>query len=149
LRHSANAKCATFFTKEDDGLAQDWGTHRVFVNPPFGRKIGAWVQKCWEASQAGALVVLLAACRTDTAWWHDWVQGKADVEFVRGRLRFGGATENAPFPVATITYWPEREDGLLRVRFHPPALWHEGKNVMSDEIRALYQREQRSNEHIQ
>jgi site-specific DNA-methyltransferase (adenine-specific) len=103
-----NAKCATFFTKEQDGLAQDWGTHRVFCNPPFGRQIGAWARKCFEASQGGALVVLLAPCRTDTAWWHDWVAGKADVEFVRGRLKFCDAKENAPFPVMTATYLPGR-----------------------------------------
>jgi site-specific DNA-methyltransferase (adenine-specific) len=104
----ANAKCATFFTKEQDGLAQDWGQHRVFCNPPFGRQIGAWARKCYEASCAGALVVLLAPSRTDTAWWHDWVEGKVDVEFVRGRLRFGNATESAPFPVMTATYLPHR-----------------------------------------
>jgi len=104
----ANAKCSTFFTKEQDGLAQDWGTHRVFCNPPFSRQIGAWARKCFEASQAAALVVLLAPCRTDTEWWHDWVEGKADVEFVRGRLRFGAATENAPFPVMTAPLCPAR-----------------------------------------
>src|SRR5262245_51193663 len=62
-----NATCPTYFTKEDDGLAQDWGTHRVFCNPPYGRTIGAWVRKSFEASQRGALVVLLAPARTDTA----------------------------------------------------------------------------------
>jgi site-specific DNA-methyltransferase (adenine-specific) len=103
-----NAKCATFYTKDQDGLAQDWGTHRVFCNPPFGRQIGAWVRKCFEASQAGALVVLLAPCRTDTRWWHDWIEGKADVEFVKGRLRFGDAISSAPFPVMTATYLPGR-----------------------------------------
>src|SRR5262245_36612779 len=41
-----NAVCPIFFTKADDGLKQDWGTHHVFVNPPYGRKIGAWARKC-------------------------------------------------------------------------------------------------------
>jgi phage N-6-adenine-methyltransferase len=84
-----NAKCPIFFTREQDGLKQDWGTHRAFCNPPYGRTIGAWARKCFEASQRGALVVLFVPARTDTRWFHDWVHGKADVKFVRGRLRFG------------------------------------------------------------
>jgi phage N-6-adenine-methyltransferase len=45
-----NAKCALYFTKEQDGLQQDWGSHRAFVNPPYGKKIAAWVRKCFTAS---------------------------------------------------------------------------------------------------
>jgi phage N-6-adenine-methyltransferase len=61
-----NATCPLYFTKADDGLRQDWGTHRVFCNPPYGRQIGAWARKCFEASQDGALVVLLVPARTCT-----------------------------------------------------------------------------------
>ena len=53
-----NAKCARFFTREDDGLIQPW-TGKVFCNPPYGREIGKWVKKAWESSVEGALVVLL------------------------------------------------------------------------------------------
>ena len=56
-----NAKCPTFFTKEQNGLLQDWGTHVVFCNPPYGRSIGDWVEKCYAASRQGATVVLLVA----------------------------------------------------------------------------------------
>jgi len=103
-----NATCPLYFTKEQDGLAQDWGTHRVFCNPPYGRKIGKWARKCFEASQNGALVVLLVPARTDTRWFHDWVQGKADIEFISRRLRFGGAKMNAPFPSMLAVYHPHR-----------------------------------------
>jgi phage N-6-adenine-methyltransferase len=104
-----NAKCPLFFTREQDGLAQDWGTHRVFCNPPYGRSTtGKWARKCFEASQAGALVVLLVHARTDTRWFHDWVQGKAKVTFVRGRLRFGSADNGAPFPSMLAVYSPRR-----------------------------------------
>jgi phage N-6-adenine-methyltransferase len=103
-----NAKCDLFFTREQNGLVQDWGTHRVFCNPPFGKQIGAWVRKCFEASQKGALVALLAPCRTDTRWWHDWIEGKARVTFVRGRLRFGNARASAPFPAVIAVYRPDR-----------------------------------------
>jgi phage N-6-adenine-methyltransferase len=103
-----NAKCALYFTKEQDGLQQSWGSHRVFCNPPYGRAIGKWVRKAFEASQRGALVVLFVPARTDTRWYHDWVQGKAEVTFVAGRLRFGGAKTGAPFPSMLAVYDPDR-----------------------------------------
>jgi phage N-6-adenine-methyltransferase len=83
-----NAKCRRFYTKDDDGLAQHWGTHRVFCNPPYGRAMLQWARKCFEASQLGATVVLLAHSRTDTRWFHQWVHGRAaEIRFVKGRLR--------------------------------------------------------------
>ena len=103
-----NATCPTYFTKEDDGLKQDWRAHRVFCNPPYGRTVGAWARKCFEASQRGALIVLLVPARTDTKWFHDWVQGKAQIKFMRGRLRFGEADSCAPFPSMLATYSPNR-----------------------------------------
>src|SRR5262249_32438185 len=107
-----NATCPLFFTKEDDGVKQDWGTHRVFCNPPYGKVIGLWARKCFEASQLGALVVLLVPARTDTRWFHDYVQGKADVQFIRGRLQFGNAETNAPFPSMLAVYSPSRTPTL-------------------------------------
>ena len=68
---------------------------------------GKWARKCFEASQKGALVVLLVFARTDTKWFHQWVQGKAKIEFIRGRLRFGEA-DSAPFPSMLAVYSPER-----------------------------------------
>jgi phage N-6-adenine-methyltransferase len=68
-----NAKCRAFYTKEQNGLEQDWNTHRVFCNPPYGKTMRDWARKCYEASRCGALVVLLAHARTDTRWFHDWV----------------------------------------------------------------------------
>jgi phage N-6-adenine-methyltransferase len=109
-----NAKCALYFTKEHDGLQQDWGRHRVFCNPPYGRAIGNWARKCFEASQVGALVVLLVPARPDTRWFHSWVQGKADIEFIRGRLRFGGADTSAPFPSMLAVYSPSRPAMICR-----------------------------------
>lgn len=99
-----NAKCLRYFTREDDGLAQEW-TGVVFMNPPYGRGIGAWVRKAYESAQAGATVACLLPARTDTAWFHDYC-ARGEVRFVRGRLRFGGAKENAPFPSMVVVFRP-------------------------------------------
>lgn len=98
-----NAKCAQFYTKEDDGLAQDWGRNVVWMNPPYGREIKHWMKKAYESSKQGATVVCLVPARTDTAWWHDYAM-KGDIEFIRGRLKFGGSKNSAPFPSAIIVF---------------------------------------------
>lgn len=100
------AKCAKFYTKEQDGLGQDWGQETVFCNPPYGKRIGPWARKCYEASLNGATVVLLVHARTDTRWFHDWVYGKATLRFVKGRLKFGDGTQSAPFPSLMAIFRP-------------------------------------------
>lgn len=95
-----NAKCRRFFTPEVDGLRQDWSGERVWMNPPYGRLIKEWTRKARTAQ----LAVGLLPSRTDTGWWHDDVQGKAEVRFVRGRLRFEGAKWSAPFP-SVVAIW--------------------------------------------
>jgi phage N-6-adenine-methyltransferase len=98
-----NAKALRYFTRDDDGLAQEW-TGRVFMNPPYGREIGRWMEKAWCASQSTAeFVVCLVPARTDTRWWHEYAM-RGNVEFVRGRLRFGDATASAPFPSALVVF---------------------------------------------
>lgn len=102
-----NAKCRLFFAKEDDGLSQDWGRHRVFCNPPYGRTMQQWARKCFESSLRGATVVLLAHARTDTRWFHQWVYGKAtEIRFLKGRLHFGDGRQSAPFPSLVAVFRP-------------------------------------------
>lgn len=98
-----NAKCTRYFTRQDDGLVQSWDGERVFMNPPYGREIGAWVKK---ASEARALVVCLLPARTDTRWWHDHVvAGGGHAFFLKGRLHFGEGEHAAPFPSAVVIYY--------------------------------------------
>lgn len=98
-----NAKCGRFFSREQDALRQRWaGT--VWMNPPYGRRIGAFMQKAFEESKLGATVVCLVPSRTDTAWWHTYAR-QGQIIFLRGRLRFGGATSSAPFPSAIVIFW--------------------------------------------
>lgn len=99
-----NAKCERYFTKEQDGLRQDWGGQTVWCNPPYGRGIRAWIVKAWEESRKpGTRVVMLLPARTDTAWFHDYAM-KGKVQFLKGRLRFNGAETNAPFPSIIVIF---------------------------------------------
>ena len=97
-----NAKCKQFFTKETDALTQQW-VGVCYMNPPYGREIGHWMAKAWRSAQTGATVVCLVPARTDTAWWHDYA-AKGEVRFVRGRLKFGGHANSAPFPSAVVIF---------------------------------------------
>ncbi len=119
-----NSKLATFFSPEDDGLKQDWGDNICWMNPPYGdpefpckpnckkkmcKKRGYhndvyvpgiidWVQKAYEESLNGATVVCLLPARTCTKWFHHYVYHKAEIRFLKGRLKFVGAKHPAPFP---------------------------------------------------
>ena len=100
-----NRKCQYFFDKELDGLSRHWTFDEpCWMNPPYGREIGKWVKKAYEESQKGAVVVALLPARTDTRWFHDYIYGKAEIRFLKGRLRFGEATENAPFPNMVVIF---------------------------------------------
>lgn len=105
LPHSA--KCAKFYTPSDDGLSRDWGTERVFMNPPYGRAIAKWMAKAVISARGGALVVALVPSRTDTNWWHEFVINVAtEIRYIRGRLTFVGCAYPAPFPSAVVVYDP-------------------------------------------
>jgi phage N-6-adenine-methyltransferase len=95
-----NAKCKKFYTKNDDGLSQPW-LGNVWMNPPYGREIGLLMKKANEASEEGATVVCLVPARTDTNWWHQYAIHH-EVRFIKGRLKFGGHKNSAPFPSAII-----------------------------------------------
>lgn len=97
-----NAKCQLFYTKEDDGLSKEW-IGVVWMNPPYGREIGKWVEKARKSADNGATVVCLLPARTDTKWFHDHIYGVAEIRFVKGRLKFNDAGP-APFPSMVVVF---------------------------------------------
>ena len=102
----SNAKCSKYFTPEVNGLNQSWGGYRAFCNPPYGKQIYDWVQKCYnESRKPGTLVVLLIPARTDTKYFHEFIYHKAkEIRFIRGRLKFGGSKNAAPFPSMVVIF---------------------------------------------
>lgn len=100
-----NAKCENYYTPKDDGLSKPW-RGGVWCNPPYGREISSWVKKAYEESQKeyNSFVLMLLPARTDTKWWWDWVQGKATLFFIKGRVKFGDHNVGAPFPSVLALY---------------------------------------------
>ena len=100
-----------------DSLAENWAEwiddgqpKTCWMNPPYGREIGTWIQKAYDAKQQGLTTVCLVPARTDTQWWsifwdHDQHTVRTfgdEVRFVKGRIKFEGAPASAPFPSAII-----------------------------------------------
>ena len=104
-----NHKCDRYFTIAENGLLQEWGGNSVFCNPPYGREIGKWVEKAYRTNkESGDLVVMLLPARTDTKWFHDFIYHKAEIRFIKGRLKFGGSKNSAPFPSMVVIYRQKR-----------------------------------------
>jgi phage N-6-adenine-methyltransferase len=98
----SNTKCKQFYSPENNGLNQNW-KGVCWMNPPYGRTIKDWVKKAYESSLNGATVVCLLPARTDTSWWHDYCI-KGQIDFIRGRLKFGNSKNSAPFPSAVVIF---------------------------------------------
>lgn len=103
-----NAKCANFYS---------WGSlHRpwegvVWCNPPYSTKVGEWVNKGYESSLSGATVVMLLYARTDTRWFHEFIYGKAEIRFIKGRVKFVGSQNSAPAPSMVVIWKPGVDHG--------------------------------------
>lgn len=87
----------------EGGLDRPWGT-RVYCNPPYGREITKWLERAYQESVRGKIVVCLIPSRTDTRWWHDYVMKAKEIRFIKGRLKFGEAKNSAPFPSAVVIF---------------------------------------------
>lgn len=100
------AKCKKFYTKNEDGLKQNWGGETVFVNPPYSSKDqDKWVEKCYkEAQKPNTKVVALLPARTDTKRFHQYIWNRAEVRFIKGRLKFGNSKNSAPFPSMIVIF---------------------------------------------
>ena len=116
-----NIPATKHFTEEDDGLAQGWHG-RVYMNPPYGREIGNWVEKLCKEHEAGRTTeaIALVPSRTDTQWWlqlRDF-----PVCFVQGRLTFLGNDDPAPFPSA-VFYLGEEISNFYRAFYQLGDCW--------------------------
>lgn len=89
-----------------DVLRAEWQRFKViWLNPPYGQRIGKWIEKAYDTAQKGATVVCLLPARTDTAWFHDYCL-KGEIRFLRGRLHFNDGKGRAPFPSMIVIFRP-------------------------------------------
>lgn len=102
------AKCEKYYTPKEDGLIQDWSNDIVFMNPPYGRHIKHWLEKAYEESLKGSVVVCLIPSRTDTLYWHEYCMKASEIRFIKGRLKFGNSINVAPFPSAIVVFDREK-----------------------------------------
>ncbi len=138
-----NTKCAYWIEQGEDSLSVNWGKRLIdiglgleywcWMNPPYGTAIGEWTDKAVLEAAAGVKTVALVPARPDTAWWWRALMGgsayywlsepRFHVWFLKGRLRFQGAPDDAPFPSALIFF---DDSGL-----EPSARWISAKALMA------------------
>jgi site-specific DNA-methyltransferase (adenine-specific) len=88
----------------DNGAKIRW-SGRVFCNPPYSHIAEFILSGLWALSvHECELLVYLLPARTDTAWFHDYCLKSDEIRFVRGRLKFGGAVNSAPFPSMVVVF---------------------------------------------
>jgi phage N-6-adenine-methyltransferase len=99
-----------YYTQNDNAMDKEW-TKDGFVNPPYSRKyLPKIIKKCYEEHRKYNITLLvLTYAKTDTKWWHNYVEGKAEYYFHKGRISFndkyGIPTKNkAPYPSVWIIY---------------------------------------------
>ena len=102
---TSNNLCSNFYSIDNDAMKADWLKDSkngwVWLNPPYGKKISSFMQKAHEEALRGTKIVALVPARTDTKWFQDYCLPH-QITFIRGRLKFGNATNSAPFPSALI-----------------------------------------------
>lgn len=68
---------------------EEWPGKRIWLNPPYGRKLEPFVRRAAEEADKGKLVVALIPFRCRAAWWHEAVLGRAaEVRCIRKRVKF-------------------------------------------------------------
>jgi phage N-6-adenine-methyltransferase len=134
-----NAKCEQYYCEGDDSLSLSWNKYaynvlvyegmpplppppiikNVFLNPPYGRSIGKWMEKAAEEAKKGCTVVCLIPSRTGSVWFQNAVSNATEVLFLKGRVTFEiapgqpvldkkGKPMAAPFDSAVIVFKPEK-----------------------------------------
>ena len=90
------------------GLFANWG-YMNFVNPPYSNIQQFLLTAVSVFHQMGKQSIVLLPSRTDTKWFHEIVLRYATrVEFIKGRLKFGGSKNTAPFPSMLVYFVNEK-----------------------------------------
>ncbi len=86
----AIVKATRYFTKDDDGLKQEWHG-RVFLNPPFSRPLfKLFVQKLIHEYRVGRVTeaIMLTFNNTSAAWFQEAASGASAICFTNTNISF-------------------------------------------------------------
>jgi len=115
-----SAKCDAYFTKKDNALLKDWSAaaNIVWVNPPYGRGIGKWIEKAYKESLKGCTVIVLTYVRSDTKWWHDWALKASEIRMIKGRIHFMRGdlktTNASPAPSCVLVFSEDKRRPVIK-----------------------------------
>ena len=103
-----NTKCKKFYSKENDGLKQNWNGV-CWLNPPYGDKTSKmvdWIKESYNQTQKNEnlTVVMLIPARTNCKWWDNYIMKSAEVRFIIGRPKFGDSKHGLPQPLAIVVF---------------------------------------------
>lgn len=94
-----------FIPKKITDFYKTGGGDEGFCNPPYGKEMYKWVEKCHkEGCKENTLVCLLIPARTDTKYFHDFIIHRTEIRFIKGRLKFGNSKNAAPFPSMLVVF---------------------------------------------
>lgn len=124
-----NSKCERFISPENDSLSINWAeaypdVHAIWLNPPYGRGVGKWMEHCYTMSLRGhQLIAALVMARTDTKWWHEYCMKAQTIYLIKGRIRFIGsdgiAGNSAPAPSAVVVWRNPPSPGVRYTQYTP------------------------------
>ncbi|NIN03688.1 MAG: adenine methyltransferase [Hydrotalea flava] len=98
-------KTPTYFVK--DALKEQWNKP-FWCNPPYS-KVNEFIKYAYEQHlKHNVNGLILVYAKVDTRWFHKYVQGKAEIYFIKGRVKFwinGKETKHpSPYPSMIICY---------------------------------------------
>ena len=109
-----NHLCDKYYTMKDNSLLQTWN-ESGYLNPPYS-KVEQFMRKAYHSwKQNNIDLLILVYAKTDTKWWHNYVEGKAEYHFIKGRVKFldnngdvildkHGREQSSPYPSVWIIY---------------------------------------------
>ena len=111
--NAENHKCERYFTEEDNGLLQEWGDlpFSAIHHTAQSQRGNGSKSATTKSRKPGSVVVMLIPARTDTKAFHKYIYNKAEVRFIKGRLKFGGSKDAAPFPSMLVIFRSEDQKG--------------------------------------
>lgn len=133
-----------FDSEQEDALSRSWRFGYggqvcwAYCNPPFAH-LEPWAYKAWNESLLGAYTAMLVPAGIGSNWWRNWVDGKAYVLILNGRLTFVGETTPYPKDLCVLLYAPFLRGGyaVWNWRASDSPRTSKGRSNMTDSLKGL------------